>query len=100
MATGFENGDQYIKSHEVENTDPNVNKTGYGQNGYLGPSSDLKPGTTKSGFLPDPGTPVNSQLNPGRVNGREQYAAAHGTRNRLLTDYYPQIPANGRPVKR
>lgn len=35
---------------------------GYGQNGFGGPSSDT-PGTrTASGFLPDPGKPVNSQL--------------------------------------
>jgi hypothetical protein len=35
---------------------------GYGQNGYLGASSDTKIGTTKSGFLPDPSADkVNSQ---------------------------------------
>jgi hypothetical protein len=99
MATGMQNGDQFIKSNEDAHPIDD-SKSGYGQNGFLGPSSDTKIGATKSGFLPDPVAPVNSQLNPGRVNGREQYAAAHGTRNRLLTDSYPQIPPNGRPVKK
>lgn len=34
----------------------------YGQNGYGGASSDLPGQRTTSGFLPDPGTPVNDQL--------------------------------------
>lgn len=35
---------------------------GYGQNGYAGPSSDNPGKNTKSGFLPDPGVPTNSQM--------------------------------------
>lgn len=34
----------------------------YGQNGFSGPSSDTPGKRTASGFLPGPGTPINSQL--------------------------------------
>lgn len=34
----------------------------YGQNGFAGASSDTPGQNTKSGFLPDPGTPINSQM--------------------------------------
>lgn len=34
----------------------------YGQNGFSGASSDLPGRNTTSGFLPAPGTPINSQL--------------------------------------
>lgn len=37
----------------------------YGQNGFGGPSSDTPGNRTVSGFLPDPGTPLNSQLRKG-----------------------------------
>jgi hypothetical protein len=96
MATGLIQGDQYIRSNEVENPDAKVNPTGYGQNGYLGPSSDTKPGTTKSGFLPGPKSPINSQT---RQVSADPIAAAHGTRNRNV-ESKSSIPPNGRPVKR
>ncbi len=35
---------------------------GYGQNQYGGASSDVSGHRTTSGFLPGPGTPINSQL--------------------------------------
>lgn len=37
-------------------------KRGYGQNQFGGASSDLPNESTKSGFLPGPGAPVNDQL--------------------------------------
>lgn len=37
-------------------------KANYGQNQYLGAASDLPGENTRSGFLPGPGKPVNSQL--------------------------------------
>jgi hypothetical protein len=96
MANGLIQGDQYIRSNEQANTDENVNSTGYGQNGYLGPSSDTKIGKTKSGFLPGAVPPVNSQTR--QVNA-DPIAAAHGMRNRNA-ESASSIPANGRPVKK
>lgn len=37
-------------------------KQGYGQNQFGGASSDVPGESTKSGFLPGPGTPINDQL--------------------------------------
>lgn len=52
---------------------------GYGQNQFGGPSSDVPGRRTASGFLPDPGAPVNDQL---RKVSSEQYPTTFGNRNR------------------
>jgi hypothetical protein len=97
MATGMQNGDNFIKSNEDAHPIDD-SKSGYGQNGFLGPSSDTKIGKTKSGFLPDPVAAINSQLNPTRVSG-DPITAHAGMRNRNA-ESKTTIPANGRPVKK
>jgi hypothetical protein len=98
MASGLIQGDQYIKSNEQANTDAKVNPSGIGQNGYTGSSSTPMDRPVKSGFLPDPKSPINTQL---RQVDASPIAPAHGMRDRLKTDKYPQITTrNARPVKK
>lgn len=52
---------------------------GYGQNGFNGPSSDTPGKSTRSGFLPTPGTPVNDQL---RKVKSDPYPAAFGMKGK------------------
>lgn len=52
---------------------------GYGQNQFGGPSSDNPGKRTASGYLPDPGEPVNDQL---RKVSSDQYPTTFGNRKR------------------
>lgn len=54
-------------------------KRNYGQNGFGGASSDMPGEHTASGFLPQPGAPVNSQT---RKVTSDPYPPAHGMRKR------------------
>lgn len=54
-------------------------RAGYGQNQFGGPSSDNPGVRTASGFLPDPGIPVNDQL---RKVKADLYPPAHGMKRR------------------
>jgi hypothetical protein len=96
MANLLENGDEYLKSKLPADNN-------YGQNGCLNSSSTPLDKPVSSNFLPelrtdlDKAKAVNVQAKAGRTTGA-QYPAAHGTRNRLLVDNYPQVPGNNRPV--
>jgi hypothetical protein len=61
----------------------------------VNPSSDIKIGTTKSRFLPDPVAPVNSQT---RTVDSSQIATTFG--HKASTPNPAKVPGNNRPVKK
>jgi hypothetical protein len=103
MASGLKSGDQYIRSNEPADN-------GYGQNGYTGASSttDPKNKPVSSNFVPELRTDLDKAKSvfaankPGRLDGpKSKPIPGHdGLRDRLKTDFYPQVPGNNRPVKK
>jgi hypothetical protein len=91
--TPLQQGDQFLKSAMPADD-------GYAQNGYQGASSVTPGKTVSSNFLPELRAKTFENVQKRSVSA-EQYPAAVGTRNRLVTDTYAKVPTgNARPVKK
>lgn len=83
------NEDTFIPSHEAANN-------GYGQNGYLGPSSDLPGQRTTSGFLPDVTLPKTDHNWQTRDVSKNTYPTTFGHHKPMSGETIPAY--NMRPV--
>jgi hypothetical protein len=94
MATGLMQGDEYIRSNESDNPDdPNAKGANYGQNGDPNASSYTGK-RVNTGFLPDAGTPINSQMH---TVSADPITPAHGMKAKAAP---VSVPPNNRPSKR